>query len=110
MSESKLSTTVVVCVEAGKLEHQATRLIESLRRWGGDLGKAPILAVKPRLGPPLTRDTLAAFDRYNVRFVSRLRTDRYEWYHYLNKLYALRWAEELAATDCITLMDCDLLV
>jgi len=110
MNESKFSTTVVVCVEAGKLEHQATRLIESLRRWGGGLGKAAIVAIKPRLGPPLTRDTLAVFDRYNVRFVSHLRTDRYEWHQYLNKAYVLEWAEELATTDCITLMDCDLLV
>lgn len=110
MNGSRLSTTVVVCVEAGKLEQQAIRLIESLRRWGGDLGKAPIVAIKPRLGPPLTRGTLSAFDRYDVYFVSRLRTDRYEWHQYLNKLYVLRWAEELASTDCITLMDCDLLV
>jgi hypothetical protein len=110
MTENKLSTTVVVCVEAGKLEHQATRLIESLRRWGGDLGKAPIVAVKPRLGPPLTLDTFATFDRHDVRFESRLRTDRYEWHQYLNKPYVLKWAEEFATTDCITLMDCDLLV
>jgi hypothetical protein len=110
MTESKLSTTIVVCVEAGRLEHQATRLIESLRRWGGELGKSPIVAIKPRLGPPLTRKALSAFDRYDVRFVSRFRTDRYEWHQYLNKAYVLEWAEELAATDCITLMDCDLLV
>jgi hypothetical protein len=110
MSQSKLTTTIVVCVEAGKLEHQATRLIESLRRWGGELGKAPIVAIKPRLGPPLTKNTLAAFDRCKVLFVNRLRTDRYEWHQYLNKAHVLEWAEELAATECITLMDCDLLV
>jgi hypothetical protein len=110
MSTKKLSTTIVICVEPGKLEHQATRLIQSLRRWGGDLGKAPIIAIKPRLGPPLNRYTLAEFDRKNVRFATRLRTDRYEWHQFLNKPYVLTWAEELATTDCITLMDCDLLV
>jgi hypothetical protein len=110
MSETKLGTTVVICVEAGKLEQQATRLVESLRRWGGNLGKAPIVVIKPRLGPPLAQTTLATFDRYNVRFASRLRSDRYEWHQYLNKPYVLRWAEEFVITDCITLMDCDLLV
>jgi hypothetical protein len=66
MGEEKLSTTVVICVEAGKLEHQAARLVESLRRWGRVLGKAPIVAVKPRLGPPLSLDTLAIFEKYKV--------------------------------------------
>src|SRR5215467_12631084 len=110
MSADRLSTTVVICVEAGRLEHQANRLVESLRRWGGELGKAPIVAIKPRLGPPLTSVTLSMFARHNVRFRSRLRTDRYEWHQYLNKPYVLTWAEELADTECITLMDCDMLV
>jgi hypothetical protein len=110
MSEDKLSTTVVICVEAGKLEHQASRLIESLRRWGGRLGKAPIVAIKPRMGPPLRKSTMAVFDRYEVWYASRIRVDRYEWHQYLNKAYVLRWAEEVVGTDCVTLMDCDLLV
>src|SRR5215475_14316097 len=110
MRNDRLSTTVVICVEAGKLEHQAVRLVESLRRWGGDLGKAPIVVIKPRIGPPLTGHTLRMFERHNVQFSSRIRTDRYEWHQYLNKPHVLKWAEELATTDCITLMDCDLLV
>jgi len=105
----KLSTTILICIEAGKLEKQACRLVESLRRWGGSLGQAPILAIKPRLGPPIEKSTSATFEKHNVRFISRIRTDRYEWHQYLNKPYALTWAEENATTDCMTLMDCDLL-
>ena len=110
MNQDRLSTTVVVCVEAGNLEHQAARLIESLRRWGGELQKVPVLAIKPRIGPPLSRSTLAIFDNYGAQYVSRVRFDRYEWHQYLNKAYVLQWAEELVTTDCITYMDCDLLV
>jgi hypothetical protein len=110
MNRDRLSTTVVICVEAGSLEHQAARLVESLRRWGGELQKVPVLAIKPRIGPPLSKSTLAIFDKNDAQYVSRVRFDRFEWHQYLNKAYILQWAEELVTTDCITYMDCDLLV
>ena len=41
-----VSVGFVCCVESGKLEQEAVRLVESLRRWGGRLSTAPVVAVK----------------------------------------------------------------
>ncbi len=50
------TATIVTCVEYGPLEQMVVRMVDSLRRWGGRLADAPVYAVKPRRGMPLTRE------------------------------------------------------
>src|SRR5205085_1505515 len=59
----------ICCVESGPLEDQTVRMVESLRRWGGRLAEAPVVAVTPRFGPPLARTTRRALDRLSARHV-----------------------------------------
>lgn len=40
--------TFVCCVELGSLEAQTVRMIESLRRWGGQFANATVFAVTLR--------------------------------------------------------------
>jgi hypothetical protein len=102
--------TFVCCVESGALEVQTVRMIESLRRWGGKFADAPMIAVTPRLGPPLTDATQAAFDRLNVQHIRFQSQSKYIWFNFINKPSALVAAEDHATTEAICWLDSDLLI
>jgi hypothetical protein len=101
--------TFVCCVESGPLEVQTVRMIESLRRWGGQFAQNPMIAVTPRFGPPLTRETQAAFDRLNVRHIQSQPRSKYTWFNFINKPSALLVAEDYSTTEAICWLDSDLL-
>ena len=101
--------TFVCCVESGSLEAQTLRMVESLRRWGGKFANAPLVAVTPRLGPPLARKTLKTFERFNVEYLPFQAKSRYSWFKYVNKPYALVAAEERSTSEFIGWLDSDLL-
>ena len=61
--------TFVCCVESGWLKVQTVRMIESLRRWGGQFANAPVFAVTPRLDPLLMYKTRRAFDNLYVKYL-----------------------------------------
>ena len=104
------SVTFVCCVESGGLEAQTVRMVESLRRWGGKLANAPIIAVTPRFGPPLAHRTLKAFEKLHVKYICSYPKSRYSWFKFLNKPYALVTAEEHITSDSICWLDSDLLI
>lgn len=102
--------TFVCIVESGWLEAQAVRMIESLRRWGGRLASAPVLAVTPRLGPPLARKTLQIFDKLQVKYIRSHDTSKYTWFPYLNKPLSVVAAAEYSTSEEIVYLDADLLI
>jgi hypothetical protein len=102
--------TFAFCIESGQLEGMGVRAIQSLRRWGGNLANAPVIAVRPRFGPPLDRATLRLFGELDVRYLNARPDRRYQWSHFLNKPKALLAAEEIAETELIAWMDDDVLI
>lgn len=104
------SVTIVCCVEHGALEAEAVLMARSLRTFGGSLATVPILAIRPRLGPPLARQTRAAFDKLNVTYITASARGRYRWYAFLNKVRCLEVAEEFASTEQLMWLDSDILV
>ncbi|MDC7223958.1 MAG: hypothetical protein PQJ60_09470 [Spirochaetales bacterium] len=102
-------TTFVCCVESGALEFSLMRTIESLRRFGGEFSQAPILAITPRTGPKLAAETIEFFKKMNVDYYCFKADNRYSWKGFLNKHYALDFAERVADTEYITWIDSDLL-
>jgi hypothetical protein len=99
----------VACVESGPLEPQTIRLAESVRRFGGALAGSEILAITPRFGPPLARDTRRRFRELGVRHEKLPSHPRYAWYHYLNTPIALAAAEDLTDRPILCWADSDLL-
>jgi hypothetical protein len=100
----------VCCVESGWLETQTVRMIESLRRWGGKFANAPIYAVTPRLGPPISAKTQELFERFQVHHLILNEPNKYSWNKFLNKLTALMAVEKVADTKSIAWLDSDLLI
>jgi hypothetical protein len=88
----------------------AVRMVESLRRFGGSLSDAPVVAVKPRFGPPLARSTLGRFEELGVRFIRMRSHPRFAWFHYLNKPLAMLAAEQSSDADILVWVDADVLV
>jgi hypothetical protein len=104
------SVSFICCVESGPLEVQTLRLIESLRLWGGVHARAPVIAVTPRPGPGLARETLKAFDRLEVRYLRRAPVSSYDWFNFYNKPLAVAIGEEAATTEAVAWLDSDMLV
>lgn len=102
--------TIVCCVEAGPLEAMTTRMIQSLRRWGGQISQAPVLAVTPRSGPHLSKETLDLFQASGVRYLRVKAGGGFSWNNFMNKPNALRLAEKETDTDCLAWLDSDILV
>jgi hypothetical protein len=86
------------------------RAVESLRLHGGRFGAAPVFAVTPRRGAPLSEWTRRRFRELDVEHLRVASQRGFSWYHYLNKPVALSRAEELAETDLIAFLDSDTLV
>lgn len=85
-------------------------MVRSLRRHGGRFADAPIIAVTPRFGPPLSRATVKVFDGLNVAHIRRCRNNPHPWFKFLNKPLALLAAEESASSEAICFLDSDLLI
>lgn len=99
--------TFVCCIESGTLESLTLRMICSLRRWGGNYKNAEIIAVTPRLGPPLAKSTLQFLEENSVRYISS-QVNSEAWFKYMNKPHALKIADEYVNTEYICWLDSDI--
>jgi hypothetical protein len=100
----------VCCVEAGRLEGQTLLLVRSLRRFGGTLADAPIVAVAPRAGREPSEATLAALRDLGVTTIVEPLNDQHPDYGMANKWAAARWAEEHVETEILAFLDSDTIV
>tara|TARA_R110001592_G_scaffold55489_2_gene169484 strand:+ start:8028 stop:9005 length:978 start_codon:yes stop_codon:yes gene_type:complete len=102
------NVTFVCCIESGGLEEMTLRMIASLRRWGGQYKDAAIIAVRPRMGSPLSKRTLKILDSYDVMYLySNVNTE--SWFKYMNKPHALNLADEFVQTEFMCWIDSDII-
>lgn len=102
-----MSVAFLMCVERGPLEAQACLCAESLRRWGGALAGAPLVAFAPRAGHEPAPVTVEALRELDVRFVAEPlnadHTDHPTW----NKVYVAAWAERELEHETLVFTDSD---
>jgi hypothetical protein len=110
MADSEHKVTFVCCIEAGGLEEQTVRMVDSLRRWGGALADAPVVAVSPRLNVPVSRRARVALERLNVRYLRGRTNKRHDWFKFLNKPYALAAAADGLQTPQVAWLDSDVFI
>ncbi len=88
--------TLCYCVEPGILEPQTLTSIQTLRRYGGALAQAPVLALSPR-GRELSARTAAGLEELDVELaVENVLPSEIEHGVHV-KPYALKWMAERAA-------------
>ncbi|MBW5438025.1 glycosyltransferase family 2 protein [Bradyrhizobium canariense] len=104
-----LSMTIVVCIESGLLELLTLRMVESLRRFGGRFANLDVIAVTPRLTPPLTLETRRRMIELGIKHLRVSPRNPYAWHHYMNKAEAIAAVEERVTTDAIAWVDSDIL-
>lgn len=109
-AERKVPPVITCCVESGLLETGVIRLASSIRKFGGLLSDAEIVAVSPRHGPDIQSETLQAFERLDVEYVAVRPHNRFAWQVYLNKAFALSEAEQRADGRPVAFFDSDMLV
>ncbi|NJP10886.1 MAG: hypothetical protein HC866_16570 [Leptolyngbyaceae cyanobacterium RU_5_1] len=85
-------------------------MITSLRKWGGQFADAPVFAVTPRFGPPLSAKTLQVFEKYNVKHLRVSKKLEYDWFPYTNKPRSLVIAEPYITSEFVGYLDADLLI
>lgn len=105
-----VSATFVICVEAGPLETQSLWAVESLRKWGGRFADCEVIAVTPRRGVPLQRETLHRFKEMGVKWVSFSGSSKWSFYGPFNKPLALAAAEEISEAEYMIWLDSDVFV
>src|SRR5262245_61681673 len=95
------------CVEPGSLEPKARLLVESIRRWGGRAGRAPIFAYQPRGTDALAPETHWLFERLHVehRAGSFNRDDAEN--PYANKVHACAHLARSSSCSVIAFLDTD---
>jgi hypothetical protein len=104
------SVTFVTCIEAGPLEEQVVRLADSLRTWGGRFRDCPILAIRPRFGPPLSASTRRELRALGVDYLRINPRNDYPWLGFFNKPLCVVAAEDIARTEALAWLDGDILV
>ena len=103
------SMTIVLCIESGVLEKLSLRMVESLRRFGGRFANVEVVAVTPRISPPLARSTSRRMAELGIVHLQVRPKSGYAWHHYVGKVEAIAAVEARATTDEICWVDSDIL-
>lgn len=107
-----MNITVVTCIEAGHIELDVLSMVRSLRKWGGPLANAPVVAVTPRMGPPLRSESKRAMKDLGIQHVTTnaAQVHRYNWNGFLNKPITLVAAAPHIHTEHALWLDGDIII
>src|SRR5213594_4078664 len=99
--------TFVLCIENNATRAQALLLCESIRAFCGSYRTSPILAVAPRPGLGIDRDTRARLDALDVEYAEETLNRVCAAYGSANRVFAAAWAERRARSEWIVVLDSD---
>jgi hypothetical protein len=99
--------TFVLCIEKNAICAQALLLCESIRRFAGRHRWAPIIAVAPRPGLGIDRQTRARLYAMDVEYVEEPLNRLCPEYGSANRVFAAAWAERRARSEWIAVLDSD---
>lgn len=101
------AVTFVLCIEDNAIRPQALLLCESIRRFGGRHRSDPILAVAPRTGLGIDRETRRRLDAMDVEYVEEPLNTLCPEYGSANRVFAAAWAEARVRSEWIVVLDSD---
>jgi hypothetical protein len=107
---TKDDVTFVLCIENNAIRHQALLLCESIRRFAGPARDAQILAVAPRQGLGVDRQTQAQLTSLGVDYIEEPLNGTCPEYGSANRVFAAGWAESRVSSEWIVVLDSDTVV
>jgi hypothetical protein len=105
-----MSTPIVfvMCTEAGQLEEEAILLVESIRKYGGDLKDTPIYSFQVRENAEISPQTFKTLESFDVCHNRNILNTKYPNYPLANKPLTCAYAEQEIDAEIIVFLDSDL--
>ncbi|MBD2504259.1 hypothetical protein [Anabaena azotica] len=97
----------VICTEPGRLEAQSLMLAESIRKFCGNLKDTPIYSFHPRVGAPISKQTLEAFAALHVIHQQIPINQEFHQYYLANKPLVCAYAEQNIDAEILVFLDSD---
>jgi hypothetical protein len=101
------TATFVLCIEDNAIRAQALLLCESIRRFGGCHRHARIVAVSPRPGLRIDRETRRTLEAMSVEYVELVVGLPCPEYGSANRVFAAAWAEGHGDSEWLVVLDSD---
>lgn len=101
---------VLLCIEKGYLENTSKYLINSLRKFGGELKDVPIYSYQPRKKEKITDKTKRFLEKNEVEFIDINLNKEYEHYPLANKPIVCAHAEKHLESEIIVFLDSDIMI
>lgn len=100
------SAAFVLCIENNAIRDQALLLIESIRKFTGELKDAEILAFSPR-GNGVDHETRTRLEDLSVLYVDQPLNQSCPEYGSANRIYAAAWAARNSTANTLIILDSD---
>jgi hypothetical protein len=107
MSES-MRLAFIMCTEGGQLEQESLLMVESFRRFAGNLKDSPIYSFQVRDKNDVSTPTLKALESFGVKHQKIVLNDKYPDYPLANKPLLCAYAEQNINAEIIVFLDSDL--
>lgn len=98
----------IMCTEGGQLEQESLLMVESLRRFGGNLKNTPIYSFQVRDKNDVSTPTLKALESFEVKHQKIVLNHKYPDYPLANKPLLCAYAEQNIDAEIIVFLDSDL--
>lgn len=103
-----LPIVLIMCTEGGQLEQESLLMIESFRRFAGDLKNTPIYSFQVREQNNVSAATLKKLASFNVIHQKVVLNHKYPNYPLANKPLLCAYAEQNIDAEIIVFLDSDL--
>ncbi len=98
----------VMCTEAGQLEKESLLMVESLRKFGGNLKDTPIYSFQVRDKNDVSAQTISALKSFGVEHKKVVINSKYPDYPLANKPLLCAYTEQNIQADILVFLDSDL--
>ena len=99
---------LIMCTEGGQLEQESLLMVESFRRFAGNLKDLPIYSFQVREKNDVSTPTLKALESFGVKHQKVVLNHKYPNYPLANKPLLCAYAEQNIDAEIIVFLDSDL--
>lgn len=103
-----LNIALIMCTEGGQLERESLLMVESFRRFAGNLKDTPIYSFQVREKNNVSTSTLKSLESFGVKHQKVVLNHKYPDYPLANKPLLCAYAEQNIDAEILVFLDSDL--